>query len=318
MHRVCLRCRRLPFQPASPARAVRRRTPVPPSTPSIARATQSPLGGAAPSPYAGPATSFVGLSSARPSAPNTPGRLLLPSPRGHSPATPAPEPALRRCATCGCQLAAYLQAYRNCAPCRAVRRQERDRANGVRRVLRAFRSHPDGPMPALDVGRMDVQCTECGALPWEREVPAMRDGGYESCCKRGGATSDIVPVPDLDGMTPFDESADVDDAPGPASQYLKRLFSTNTDEAKLFRAHTRQINSSLSFTSFNAVPDDRHSASTRRLTYSICGSTATLMGPLRAGTVIVFLLIYRFQQQLLFRQPADIFIALPDRSKSCG
>jgi hypothetical protein len=72
------------------------------------------------------------------------------------------------------------------------------------------------------LGKMDSECEFCHAKLWKKEV------GTGMCCQHGKVELEKLPA---------------------APPRLKQLFSTDTKEARQFREHVRQYNSSLAFTS---------------------------------------------------------------------
>jgi hypothetical protein len=83
------------------------------------------------------------------------------------------------------------------------------------------------------MGRMDIQCSDCGALHWESEK-LVRSVKFGMCC-----TSGKIKIPKLDDPPPE----------------LLDLLSRQDDRSKKFRDHIRNYNNALAMTSLGCDQD---------------------------------------------------------------
>jgi hypothetical protein len=117
-----------------------------------------------------------------------------------------------------------------------------------------------------ELGRMDVECTHCGALHWKAEVTPLNNPGltprFTMCCKNGSIS--------------FDPG---DHIPNPPA-YLRDLFSSLSPEAVTFRKNIRQINSALAYTSVGCRSDRRLTDQERHYIFQVQGSIYHMQGPL--------------------------------------
>ncbi len=115
----------------------------------------------------------------------------------------------------------------------------------------------------LDLGRMNVQCIHCQALHWadERISNSSRNNPrFESCCKKGDLSLDHLPAPPT---------------------LLKELLEASSIQARSFRQHIRQYNSTLTFTSINYKSDNRQQQFGELNSFQIHGEFYHLQGPLQ-------------------------------------
>lgn len=94
------------------------------------------------------------------------------------------------------------------------------------------------PAARHNLGSMDVQCTRCGALHWlaeKLEESPRHSPQFGTCCNSGQV---------------------VLSAPRNPPNAIRRLLTSDDDQAKDFRANIRQYNAALAFTSLGVKVDD--------------------------------------------------------------
>jgi hypothetical protein len=109
-----------------------------------------------------------------------------------------------------------------------------NRAVGLLGVAR--RPYQDPPR-RHDLGRMDIECHECGALHWMAErisTSSKRSPKFGMCCNHGRVKLQALPEP---------------------PQPLRSFLMDGDIQAREFRENIRLYNSALSFTSLGVKPD---------------------------------------------------------------
>lgn len=93
------------------------------------------------------------------------------------------------------------------------------------------------PAARHDLGRMDVECPECGALHWSDErlsTSTLQTPKFGICCDSGQVKLPLLPLP---------------------PPTLHHLLTANTDQAKDFRENIWKYNRAFAFTSMCAQED---------------------------------------------------------------
>jgi hypothetical protein len=127
------------------------------------------------------------------------------------------------------------------------------------RVPRAFNSQYRR-RKQLDLGRMDIECRDCGALHWlaEKTFRSPKSAPmFSKCCKEGAVK--LPPVKE----------------PPPE---LKELFTSQEPDAVDFRKNIRSYNSAFAFTSLSYTADNRTTGGF--MPFQIQGQLCHLHGPL--------------------------------------
>ena len=121
-----------------------------------------------------------------------------------------------------------------------VRRQQI--RSGKQPSFRALHYRPDNFCNATDIGTLSLQCSNCGALKFEKETDSL-------CCSKGKVQLDELPQPE-----PF----------------LKHLYEGVDSNGKHFLANIRKYNSAFQMTSFGC---NDWLASTHPLEYRVRSTT---------------------------------------------
>lgn len=92
----------------------------------------------------------------------------------------------------------------------------------------------------FDLGPMNMQCIDCGALHWLREKTTdstAEEAVFELCCKKGDVNLPLFNDP---------------------PEYLKNLLQDQTATGRQFRENLRQYNCALAFTSVDCTTADQN------------------------------------------------------------
>lgn len=113
-------------------------------------------------------------------------------------------------------------------------------APGFRRLKPAGYVSRYRPTLAIhDLGERNSICPNCKALHFSSEKvksSSLAAPRFQTCCKEGQVVLDPIPDP---------------------PNVLRRLWTSEEEDAKLFRRDARKYNSAFAFTSFNYTPDRR-------------------------------------------------------------
>ncbi|KAG1449198.1 hypothetical protein G6F56_008716 [Rhizopus delemar] len=161
--------------------------------------------------------------------------------------------------------------FKTCDNCREQRRLAKRRQNnepprqrGRKKQLPAAHISQLSRIKALDLGRMDQVCEDCGTKHWKGELPSnstRNNKFWMSYCRAGAVKLDLLQEP-------------------PA--YLQNLFLGAGAEERAFRNALRRYNSAFAFTS---VGCDQPENSTNRnlMPFQVHGEMYHLQEPLASG-----------------------------------
>jgi hypothetical protein len=125
-------------------------------------------------------------------------------------------------------------------------------ARNEQQVLYGDQIVPDLDDSKESIGIMNHECPECGALKWKSETATL-------CCNNGKVN--LEPFPD----------------PPP---YLKKLWTNNTVDARLFREQSRPFNNALALSSIRVTERRFNNSYTPSVVFE--GKVQQMYGPLIA------------------------------------